>query len=357
VIENQPRLRFPLLGLGILALVAGMWSGLVRLGWSLSSLRPALPIAHGPLMVSGFLGAVVCLERAVALGRRWTYAGPVLTVLGALFLIAGITGPYAPALILLGSAGLVAVLILIIRLQPALFTVTMGLGALCWLVGNALWLSGWPIFRIALWWAGFLVLTIAGERVELSRIRQFSVTSRMIFVLITALYLVGLVGTTVNPDIGTRIAGAGMLALGVWLMIHDIAWFNLGQKGLPRFMAASLLSGFIWLGIGGLLAMLFGGVFAGPRYDALLHTVFLGFVFSMIFGHAPVIFPAVLGLKMTYRPLFYSHLILLHLTLLVRITGDLLLWMPGRMWGGLLNAFVLLLFLGNTISAMIAARR
>lgn len=357
MIENQPRLRFPLLGLGILALLTGMWSGLVRLGWNLSSLRPALPMAHGPLMVSGFLGAVVCLERAVALGRRWTYAGPILTVLGALFLIAGITGPYAPGLILLGSAGLVAVLILIIRLQPALFTVTMGLGALCWLVGNALWLSGWPVFRVVLWWAGFLVLTIAGERVELSRIRQFSITSRVIFVLIIALYMAGLVVTVLNDNIGTRLVGAGMLALTVWLLFQDIAWFNLRQKGLPRFMAAALLSGYVWLMIGGLLAVLSGAVFVGPRYDALLHTVFLGFVFSMIFGHGPVIFPAVLGLRMTYRPAFYSHLVLLHLTLFVRITGDLLLWMPGRMWGGLLNAFVLLLFLGNTVSAMIAVRK
>lgn len=39
----------------------------------------------------------------------------------------------------------------------------MSIGALAWVVGNALWLTGSPVYRIILWWAGFLVLTIAGE--------------------------------------------------------------------------------------------------------------------------------------------------------------------------------------------------
>jgi hypothetical protein len=42
-------------------------------------------------------------------------------------------------------------------------------------------------------------------------------------------------------------------------------------------------------------------------YDAMLHAVFLGFVISMVFAHASVIFPAVLGLPFEYRPAFYLH--------------------------------------------------
>jgi len=33
----------------------------------------------------------------------------------------------------------------------------------------------------------------------------------------------------------------------------------------------------------------------GPAYDAGLHTIFRGFVMSMIFAHAPVIVPSALG--------------------------------------------------------------
>ena len=50
-------LRFPLMALGMIGLVAAMWAGLMRLGWSLPVLiSPTLPGAHGALMVGGFLG-------------------------------------------------------------------------------------------------------------------------------------------------------------------------------------------------------------------------------------------------------------------------------------------------------------
>jgi hypothetical protein len=88
----------PFLGLGLLALLAGMWAGLLRLGWGWPMLRPTLPISHGPLMIAGFLGTVIGIERAVALQAlagaryRWTFLGPGLTGLGAMLLIAGLAG-------------------------------------------------------------------------------------------------------------------------------------------------------------------------------------------------------------------------------------------------------------------------
>jgi branched-subunit amino acid permease len=89
-------------------------------------------------------------------------------------------------------------------------------------------------------------------------------------------------------------------------------------------------------------------VAAGRPYDALLHALFVGFIFSMIFGHAPIIVPAVMGIHIAYRPAFYAHLGLLHVSLTLRVFGDLALWLPGRQWGGLLNALAILLFLANT---------
>src|SRR3972149_6584847 len=59
---------------------------------SQAALLPPLPLAHGPLMVSGFLGTLIALERAVALRARWTYIGPLLTSLGGLFLALGVGG-------------------------------------------------------------------------------------------------------------------------------------------------------------------------------------------------------------------------------------------------------------------------
>ena len=72
--------RLPLLALSILALLAALWAGLVRLGWSLPVGPPGvLYVAHGPLMVCGFLGTLISLERAVALGEGWSYAAPTLS--------------------------------------------------------------------------------------------------------------------------------------------------------------------------------------------------------------------------------------------------------------------------------------
>lgn len=110
-----------------------------------------------------------------------------------------------------------------------------------------------------------------------------------------------------------------------------------------------MLSGYAWLGVSGLLWLIFGAQSAGLIYDASLHTLFLGFVFSMIFGHAPIIFPAVLGIAMRMRGAFYFHLALLQLSLVFRVASDLLANRTAQHWGGLFNVIAILVFLANTI--------
>jgi hypothetical protein len=351
------------MALAILALLAAMWGGLLRLGWRWPPLLTSLPMAHGPLMVSGFLGTLIGLERAVALSpslktgpNRWMYVGPLFSGVGALLLILGLGGRIGPLLITLGSLGLVVIFGIIIQLQFALYTVTMGLGALAWLIGNALWFAGWPVHRVVLWWAAFLVLTIAGERLELARILRPSRVSLVAFLVVTGLFLAGLVVAGAAFDLGTRLAGLGMIGLALWLLRHDVARHTVRKTGLARFIAICLLSGYVWLAAGGLISLVFGGIPAGPRYDAWLHAVFLGFVMSMIFGHAPIVFPAVLGVPLAYDPTLYAPLILLQLSLLLRVGGDLGGWWMGRQLGGLLNAVAILLFLVNTARIIQSAR-
>jgi len=339
------------MALAVVALLAALWAGLVRLGWGWPPLLRTLPGAHGPLMVAGVLGTVTGLERAIALGRRWAYLVPVLTGLGALALIAGLPGPVGPLLITLGSLGMIAVFAVIVRRQPAVYTATMGLGAVAWLVGNSLWLAGWPISNAVLWWAGFLVLTIAGERLELGRVLRPSHSQHRILVVIIALFLLGLLLSVAPLDPGVRLSGLALIGLALWLLRNDLARRTVRQAGSTRFIAASLLAGYVWLGVSGILWLVFGAVSAGPRYDAMLHTLFLGFVFSMIFGHTPIILPAVSGRPMTFQPVFYAHLALLHASLVLRIAGDLAGWPSLRQWGGLLNVVALLLFLANTVRA------
>jgi hypothetical protein len=194
----------------------------------------------------------------------------------------------------------------------------------------------------------FLVLTIAGERLELSRVLRHSRRTIAIFTDSALLFGLGVAGSLVNYDLGARLAGLGLLALAAWLLVYDIARRNLRREGLTGFIAWCLFGGYFWLAVGGGLWLVYGGVMAGPIYDAILHAIFLGFVFAMIFGHAPLIFPSILGRPMAYWPAFYLPLVALHLSLALRVAGDLLNNGALRQWGGLLNGVTLLLFLGVT---------
>jgi len=72
----------------------------------------------------------------------------------------------------------------------------------------------------------------------------------------------------------------------------------------------------------------------------------------MIFAHAPIILPTITGLALPFRNAFYLHAGLLHLSLLLRVAGDLGLSLSLQQWSGLVNALSVLLFLINNIRAV-----
>lgn len=352
-----PRIRFILIACVGLSLLAALWSGLIRLGWNVPSWTSGLPAHHGPLMMVGFLGTLIGLERAVALDRCWPYGAPISTALAALALLAGLPPHAGQILSVLGSVFLLSIFISLYRQHASDSMATMGGGAVLWFLGNLFWYSGYPLYQVVPWWAGFLVLTIAGERLELSRLLRLSGWGRLKFLLGQGIFLSGLFVSLLAFGLGIWLSGIGLVALAFWLLRYDISWRTGRQAGLPRFMAICLLSGYLWLGVGGILWIVFVELFtAGPRYDAMLHVIFLGFVFSMIFGHAPIIFPSVTGMAMPFQPSFYVHLVLLHFSLILRVVGDLSAWMPGQRWGGLLNLLAILLFLANNVRAVRPAR-
>jgi hypothetical protein len=147
-------------------------------------------------------------------------------------------------------------------------------------------------------------------------------------------------------DAGLRIMGFGFLFLALWLFRYDIARKTMRRPGLTGYIGVCLLTGFIWLAFGGFIWIVYGGgSAAGPLYDAMLHVILIGFVMTMIFGHAPVILPAVTGRPISYFRLFYLPLWLLHITLILRIAGDLLTLPEARKWGAVGNEAAIVLFL------------
>ncbi|MDE2309874.1 MAG: hypothetical protein KGL01_03485 [Betaproteobacteria bacterium] len=342
--------RLPLLILGFVSLASGVVAGLARLGWDVPLPSAQLVLLHGPLMVSGFLGTVIGLERAVALGYRWAYAGPLLTGLGGAALLLGFPPSAGATAMALGSAVLFTGTTLIMLRQRELFMVTMVLGAASWLAGNLLWLAGTPVPGVVALWINFLVLTIAGERLELSRFLPPSPGAKQIFAAILAVLMAG--GILSATGAGMVMYGAGLLGLALWLLRQDIARRTLKQQGLTRFIAVCLLSGYAWLACGGIMLLAADGL-TGMAYDAVLHAILIGFVFSMVFGHAPIIFPAVVRVRMPYHWTFYLPLLVLHASLLMRLAGDGLT-LPGlRSFGGLLNAAALVLFILSTANSVI----
>src|SRR4051794_13570703 len=158
-------LRFSLILTALLALLAAMWAGLIRMGWALPPIDTNLIMLHGPLMINGFLGLIIGVERAVALsasGRQrqgyWPYLSPICLAVGTLALL--FSGQFGVLLITIGSGVLVAACMLVLYRQTALFTLITGLGVLSWLVGNIFWLMGHPIYSLIVWWMGFPLLTI-----------------------------------------------------------------------------------------------------------------------------------------------------------------------------------------------------
>jgi general stress protein CsbA len=345
--------RLVLIAFAGISLLAALWTGLARLGWPLPLPNPDFHSLHGPLMVVGFLGTLIGLERAVAVERFWVYGIPLFSALSYLSLLSGVPRQTVASLALVAAALFALLFASLYRRQPSEHFVVMTLSAVSLCAGNLIWMTEAPLSEVVPWWVGFLVLMIAGERLELARIRRPPAHVRVKFGLSVAIVLLGLLVSAFAFFTGVRIAGAGMIALAFWLLRYDLAWQSLRQPGLPRFMASCLIAGYVWLAVGGTLWLPLAGSFvAGPLYDAMLHSIFLGFVFSMIFAHGPIMLPVITGVKMAFLKTFYFHAILLHLSLVLRIFGDLADINAAQKWGGALNALAILLFLVNNVRAV-----
>ena len=150
--------------------MAGLDAALLRLSLPAPVTGAHLAALHGPLMLAGFLGTVISLERAVAARRRWAWVAPYAHAVGMLALLAGAPSAVGKGLLLVGALGLDAVYLYILRTRAgAVATQIEALGALSLTLGTWLWLMDKPLETVATLWLEFLIFTIIGERLELGR--------------------------------------------------------------------------------------------------------------------------------------------------------------------------------------------
>ncbi|HLN75401.1 MAG TPA: hypothetical protein VK204_00070 [Nocardioidaceae bacterium] len=341
--------RLPFLVPGGVALVAGLDAALMLIGLPAPVSADRLPDVHGMLLVLGFVGTLIALERAVALGRPAGFLAPGLLGAGAVLLLSPAPLVVGRGALLAGTVALTALYVPLWRRQRDDAVLIQGLGAVLAVGAATLWLGSVQVPALLPWLVGFIVLTIAGERLELARIAMGPGAGHRLVVL-SAAVLVTVTASLLWPAAGAPALGLVLLLLVGWLAAHDVARRTVRTGGLVRFMAASMLAGYFWLAVAAAVWLVGGPATEGVRYDALVHAVFLGFTISMIMAHAPVILPAVLRLPMTYHPALLVPAAALHASLALRLwVGDALGVRLAWQVGGALNIASLLGFVGVVV--------
>lgn len=177
-----------LVALGGCCLLAGLNAALVRLNVWAPVVSDRAADVHGLVMVYGFLGTLISLERAQSLGRSWGYLAPALYAVGALTLLT--PAPTLLGHLLLVEAGVlfVAVYVALWRRAPRPLVAVQVLSSVLAL-GGAVVAIGGGVASALPWLIGFLVLTIAAERADLAQLSIGASADRWLLALASGLVL------------------------------------------------------------------------------------------------------------------------------------------------------------------------
>lgn len=349
----KPQYLMPLILLGLLVGTVGGW---IRLGYV------ALPIAsaamsHGLLMVGGFMGTLICLERCMVMKNKAWLIAPFLGLVATGLFISGREelGMY---FLTVESVGLFLVMYIQTLKYKLTELVVMCVGSICWLIGNILVIKTGFVPVATTWWIGFVLLTIVGERLEFGKFLPNPRWSKALLYTILTMFFVGLI--VPFHEGGNWIMGMCAITMGLWLLRFDMARISVLKEGYHRYIGLGLIIGYVWLVMFGLVLCLLA---SHPYfYDLFLHTFFLGFAFSMIWAHAPIILPTVFKRSKTvFHSLLWPFWTLFQISLIGRMMSGLLMITEGRSWFGILNGWVVLLMfaamLGILVSQVISEQR
>lgn len=337
--------------MAVINLIAGIWAGLIRIGWDL----PMTPLAvhHGAIMVGGFLATLIALEKAIPLKKNIAFAVPVISALSLLMVLPGYydTGLY---FLLAGSVGLFIIQATYLYLHPRDTSfMLMVIGAASLIIGNAMLIHQQFYPSAFPWWMGFILFTITAERLELSKFLPVSKNSRHRLLGFMALFILSLIVPFHWP--GKYLAGVALICIAVWMLKNDVMRIGLKKEGLTRFSSIALLFANAWLIIIGVLLVVMPD--SAYSYDILVHGFFIGYTFAMIFAHGPIILPGVLGIiAKPYHPILYGWLFLVQGSLLLRVISDAFLNSEGRQVSGVLSGVGILLYFLSLIALVIQDR-
>ena len=324
--------RLPFVFLAFASMIVGLLAGLNRIGWNMPSFNVVMP-EHGAIMVGGFLGTLITLEKIIPLKKQFLYAIPLLSSLSVVSFLLKMPAP-GYILLITASAGLVIIFFWYLIKNPGLIYAMMLGGAACWLVGNILLLNS-NFYPVALpWWMAFVLCIITSERIELMKFLPVPDRNKYFLAFLLLLFVITCTQSFHGP--GSVILGVILALVSIWLLRHDLIGVTIRKKGLTRFVAVGLLTGYFSLLLASLFLLLFN--IQPLYYDIIVHLFFIGFVFSMIFAHGPIILPGILGVSVKpYSRLLYLWLGMIHVSLIIRVFGNILLLVDMKKISGILT--------------------
>ncbi|MEZ4722354.1 MAG: hypothetical protein R2813_10825 [Flavobacteriales bacterium] len=343
-------MRYAALPFVFASLLLGMLAGLWRAGFTMIDLSTPGNV-HGSLMTGAFLGSLISLERAIVIKKWYAYTVPLIGGLSTPFFFIYPTVAYV--MLCFASAGLVFIMGWLYMKYSEWYHLIFIVGAACWLAGNVLILTGDYYFFSAPWWMLFFLFTITAERMELAR---FVLLQKSRIILLTSFLGLSFISLLVPFHAGGKLLlGLSFALVALTLLRYDIARKNTKSNGIHRYSGYALMTGYGWLLLTGIGMMILP--YSGLIYDALLHGFFLGFVFSMILAHGPIILPTILKQgTFVYHPVLWFWLFTLTISLATRLCSDLLGSVYGRLIGSWGNAIAILCFL-FTVAALVFQKR
>lgn len=312
-------------------LILGLFMGLSRFGL----INFPLSFHHGVLMLNGFAGGVITVERLLSNRKdQWFLVGLILLISGLTLYIAG----FEYGLLLV--AGNIAILFvketLILNENKIHNSVYQLVGLLSWFIGNLKFYQNGFYPAVVPFWIVFILMLIVGTR--LSKMGKEDVISMVLSLTIFFSFWLGFHGY------GQSIYGVGLSLLSVRLGYLEV---RNRSKHLLGLMIA-----YGWLLISGISSLFSDYILYS--YDLALHAFFLGFFFSMIFLNAPDALLKKLDLdQLKTYPNFW--VLFLSSGLIVRlIMGDLLQMQTARNMGSILNLLTIIIYI---VSLLIQAIR
>ncbi len=325
----------PFFLVAVAALLYGLYTGLGKLG-----LVGSFGIHHhGFVFINGFLGTIICTERLASHQRSYLMTPVLFIFAGYTLFIAGFGDP---GILLVIVAGLITLFDEIIdfgmtkKWKESLLPL---LGWAAWIFGN------YAYYRVRLYpigipfWEFFLLMIILNSRVK-------QTGNKMLVIYMLPQLLLLITGLFIRYHMfGNILFGMGLVTSAVILLLREF-----------KTCSIPVISAYLWLALSGLAHILVNELTF--RFDVVIHTFFIGFVFNMIMGNFPHLIKKVLGSEIQVDRMATIWSLLLTISLLVRIgLGDLLLIADMRWIGGVLNVLVILGFFVSVVARLTTSPR